>query len=688
MEAPIEVLRIDHNTLSKELARFRPCDNETRCFYCREWALYIYKKHFVWSAKTQEDIPTVSATPMKAGVYKVNFREITEALEKKPKAHSVTQQFQEAAEGSGILDIIQACQKWMSLPSANSGIPNLFRQVEFNSFPDNIPLVNDEKDPSHMLDPLIIERQALSLPSDGFYLLKNLTSDILLSHSQPTCQHTKPESKLPNDLEMDRAIFNENAAIAVKKALVDVGTALDQSWGPLNQFIGQLKEHIAERNNLLGETGCQKLMDDFFAGQKYQPFVDYWTAKAPAYAKNKKALTKDQVEALDRMVIDHFEMLKEKVHEFISSFVTKHLDKLGDLTSSLWKLISVAINEMNQRIQTLESLKEIQNEIKKEEADGQPVKKLDQGKLQSSLEKVSTAANPLKTGDNSSMRTELEKLLVAYKKEIDDLVASYLESSNRLDKLNNKEFKKRIKKVESGYYTLRQHFRTDIIAKVFPDPLFCRFVIVCLESLMQEGELMESFTLHKKIKEFGDVYRDLQAQRFELLNHFEQGVHTGRRELAGILGKLFLKEGMRIQGESLALKRQNSLLKSMGVNVDEESGSKKKKKKKKGAVAAATITTTATPPKSSTPTPSVPGTPIEAVANSPVVPDFVAEAIAPPVKQEESEEVVVAEKPKEKVQPKKKSAPLEDKKEKPKPVASPQPVAVVKETKEKVKGKK
>ncbi|KAI8887966.1 hypothetical protein K501DRAFT_174312 [Backusella circina FSU 941] len=656
MDAPIEVLRIDQNTVSKELARFRPCDNETRCFYCREWALYIYKKHFVWNAKTQEDMTSVNVKPMDAGVHKVNFCEVTQVLEKKPKAQVITKQFEENEEnGRDILDILKACQNWMTLPSAYSGLPNLFEQVEFNPFPDNIPLVHDEKDPSHMLDPLIIERQALCLPSDGFYLLKNLTSDILLSHSQPTCQHTKPESKLPSDLETDRAIFNENAAIAVKRALVEVGTALDQSWGPLNLFITQLKDHIVERNNLIGATGCQRLMDAFFVSQKYQPFVDYWAIEAPSYAKKKKGLTKQEISDLDRIVIAHFEALKQKADEFISQFVSTHLDQLGDLTTQLWKLIATAITEMNQRIHSLESLKEIQDEISKNK-DG--------------------SANPLSAGDKKTIGPELDERAERFKREIDDLVASYLESNNRVEKLNNKEFKKRIKKVESGYYSLRQYFRTDVITKIFPEPLFCKFVVVCLESLMQEGELMESFTLHKKIKEFGDTYRDLQSQRLTLLAHFEEGVQTGRRELAGILGKLFLKEGMRIQGESLALKRQNNLLKSMGVAVGEEPNSKKKKKKK----GTASTKSTATPPKSSTPTPSASDTPVEIPNNNPMVPDFVAEATPPPVKQEE-EKAFIVEEPKEEVQPKKKkSATSENKKDK--PVASPQ---LVKETKEKTK---
>ncbi|KAG1239495.1 hypothetical protein G6F68_018580 [Rhizopus microsporus] len=110
--------------------------------------------------------------------------------------------------------IAQACREWMTLPSAHSGLPDLFQPVELNSYPDAIPLVDDEQDPSQLLDPLIIERQALCLPSDCFHLLKSMTGDIIISHTSPTCNHRKPTSKTPADLEIDRAILTEHEQVA------------------------------------------------------------------------------------------------------------------------------------------------------------------------------------------------------------------------------------------------------------------------------------------------------------------------------------------------------------------------------------------------------------------------------------------------------------------------------------------
>src|SRR5947207_15034831 len=38
-------LRIDTASVIKEVSRFRACDSGS-CFYCREWASFIHKKHY------------------------------------------------------------------------------------------------------------------------------------------------------------------------------------------------------------------------------------------------------------------------------------------------------------------------------------------------------------------------------------------------------------------------------------------------------------------------------------------------------------------------------------------------------------------------------------------------------------------------------------------------------------------
>ncbi|ORE01912.1 hypothetical protein BCV72DRAFT_63082, partial [Rhizopus microsporus var. microsporus] len=591
-EKHIEVLRVEQNVVSKELAKFRPCDNETRSMYCREWAQYVYKKHFVWNAKTQEDVDRDHAAYMNAGKYQIkvildesDLSEEEKDLYEKEHSTVLIKQFEELLntisdlktqkEKSLVQLISQACRQWMTLPTGRSGLPDLFEPVEFNSYPDNIPLVDDDQDPSQLLDPLIIERQALCLPSDCFHLLKSMTGDIIISHTTPTCNHKKPTSKTPADLEVDRTILTEHEQAAVKKALEELAIALDNVWKPLNTFLEQLETQDKVRSKLLG-ADCQETIDAFFASQKYVPFVDEWTNnQLPNWKKIKKPSEED-VKKLDSFVQDHFRHLGSLVDQFLSEFVTTRFRDIREWNINLWKMIHPTIKAMDERISSLELLRGKQSSTDKSlrALNVDSLKKMESTKEVDSSEK--------------RIMAELEKRVSEYKKDIEELIKSYCESSrptlaSRMDRLNNKDFKKKIKKVESGYYVIRQFFRYEITENVFPESLFGRFMLICLKPLMQEGEVMEAMTIEKEVQRFIESHKDLLQERCILLSRFEEGVQTGRRELAGVVGKLLLKEGMRIQGETVALQRQNNLLKVFGVDPVESTSKKKKNKKKKSA---------------------------------------------------------------------------------------------------------
>lgn len=605
METPIEVLRVEQSGISKELARFRACDNETRSLYCREWAQFVYKKHFVWNAKTQEEVPEgQQQNPhggLQAGPYQINFISDDAAsgeddVYKKERSALMTEKFMSlvdswtttpahADEESLITQIVQACKLWTTLPSGYSGLPDLFEPVEFNPYPDAIPLVEDPKDPSQLLDPLIIERQALCLPSDCFHLLKNLTGDILLSHTTPTCNHSKPTAKTPADLDVDRDIFNEHEAIAVKKALAELKIALEQAWHPLNNFLGQLADFDKRRSKLMGKK-CQETIDEYYASQNFVSFVDVW-AKQAANFKNKKS-TPEEIAKVDSLFEQHLERMKQVVHEFMTVFAVAHLKEIHVLTSDLWKMIVPTIYELGERMAKHEDHKGNKNANASKIGESLKALDIDSLKKMESTKEVDAA--------QSRILDSLTAKTTEYISDIDNLLKLYREGrgnlSGRLEKLNNKDFKKKIKKVESGYYSIRQTFRYEVTENIFPEALFCKFSLVCLEPLMQEGEVMEAVTIEKEVKRFVESHKDLLQQKCHLLEEFEQGVQTGRRELAGVLGKLFLKEGMRIQGDNLALKRQQSLLKSMGV-VSEDQPKKKTKSKKKSSTTSSGATTPA-----------------------------------------------------------------------------------------------
>ncbi|KAI7856810.1 hypothetical protein BDC45DRAFT_566874 [Circinella umbellata] len=603
MDTPIEVLRIEHSAISKELNRFRACDSETRSFYCREWSQYVYKKHFVWSAKTQEDVTTTTTTtitddPEKllAGRYQVNLLNGTTPSKQKERSPKLSERFEKLLETQSesssdatlTEDIISACALWQTLPSSLSGLPSIFEPVQFNPYPDAIPLADDPKEPAHLLDPLIIERHTLCLPAEGFHLLKNLTGDILMSHTQPTCNHTRPESRSPADLEIDRTIYNEKLDQVTKDAMDDLEHALDYSWRHLTEFLQRLLELEKERNILMGRRSKDSV-DQFAEKQKLPTFQDYWEEKMIEFKKKKM-----DVKTVDTAFTTYFDRLSRCAEEFQTDFAITRLAALRRLIQKLWDLVVPTIQKMADRMASHEQQDERHME---------------------NCKAVSASLRGLHPADDvdvavKRIQSEMGGRVKEFKQDIAYVLQMYKEESkpsisSRLDKVAQKDFKRRLKRAENGYHSLRQYFKYEVTQKIFPEPLFCKFCLVCIEALMQEGEVMEAVTIEKEVKRFLESHKDLVRQRQLLLNEFEDGVQIGRRELAGVLGKLFLKEGMRIQGENLALKRQNSLLKSIGMSGQSDesqpsttpSSSKKKKnkkKKKKASASASTAATTAT----------------------------------------------------------------------------------------------
>ncbi|KAH8553804.1 hypothetical protein BGW37DRAFT_549948 [Umbelopsis sp. PMI_123] len=153
----------------------------------------------------------------------------------------------------------------------------------------------------------------------------------------------------------------------------------------------------------------------------------------------------------------------------------------------------------------------------------------------------------------------------------------------RLEKSAHKEFKKRV-------------FAADIMINIFPEQQLAQMALVTLISIMQEGEQMECDQMDDFMFEFVEENEDILTQRIVLILDFE-GTYR-QNSTSKIARKVILNEGMRLQGDSLALKRQNNLLKSIGMasespvdasNLFPSSGSIKKKKKKKKKTASAIV---------------------------------------------------------------------------------------------------
>jgi hypothetical protein len=588
----LDYLRVDHSVVAKELAKFRACEPATRTLYCREWAQLIYKRHFAYNSKTQEEMSQLR-TISGPGGYKLcvggpssDTREVasivcTRISKLMETYFSETQR--STPPGEFLSSLLSECESWQKLPNSMSWLPDYFDPIIFDSFPDAIPLPDDPKDPSQLLDAIIIDKTSLSLPSSSFHLLKNLKAEVLASQSQPICGHRKPMAKTPADLDMDRKIFTDKFEKVTNTVFTDIQKLLQDVWKDLNATVDGLRTLMADWRKEMGPD-LVMLVSEFCRNNrdKLVGFNEYWGPYAENFKKKKSTTS---VEEIDNAFYQYLNNARDAITLFDQEFMTSRCKATINLVQNLQTLCGAILAK------------------KMEDMKNHGVEKFHKAVLDSCSTARNFVLKPEHLGHaQDNVENVQEKMKIILKElhyEVDSVKEQYEKESQknvfgRLEKLAHKDFKKRLKKLETMQQSLRQTFTSEFATNVFPEQQFAQLALVTLISVMQEGEQMECDAMDDFMFDFVDENEELLAQRDDLILDFEEGVHTGRTQLSGLIGKLYLKEGMRIQGDSLALKRQNNLLKSMGLPTDTSveptaspptgsGGSKKKKKKKKNA---------------------------------------------------------------------------------------------------------
>ncbi|KAK9692840.1 hypothetical protein K7432_014168, partial [Basidiobolus ranarum] len=207
-----------------------------------------------------------------------------------------------------------------------------------------------------------------------------------------------------------------------------------------------------------------------------------------------------------------------------------------------------------------------------------------QNKLKHILSQLESFSTRVETG-LSKLETEFESRVAEIVAEIEAIkqiwqTESQPTTQGRLEKAANKEFKKRIKRVESLVSSTRSwsisHLKTLITPEIFVDLL-----VPTLEVQMMDTEYRETTTVEKLLRKHHSVINDVTSRRQEVWNEFVRGVNVGRNVLGSVLGKLFLKEGQREIEDRVAAHKGKWLLEQIEDELPEVVESKKKNKKSK-----------------------------------------------------------------------------------------------------------
>ncbi|GBB83947.1 hypothetical protein RclHR1_01060011 [Rhizophagus clarus] len=555
----ISNLRVDIASVLKEVNRFRACDAGT-CFYCREWALFIYKKNYNIKNQGQNingnDTETENKKPKETAseVYQQCYDLINKYKEKIASTDEM--------EISLVDSIAQKIFVWIKSPSSLYTPPNLFTPVEFDTLHQTVVYSKQEND---FLNAIEIEKSNLVIQKDSFHFLKHISM-------LQKCDHTRPDWKTPSDLDLDRRVFNDRLLKEARKNEEVLAESLGQVWLYVNNFLTSTLQ-LEESRDLIFGKGCLAKLSSFL--KEYQdeclPFNEYWAPIAEAYkksGKSKKGPTNsaNAVDDMDTAFCTYINNARTVISLWEEGFVEKTFNNAIQFGEETQRLLTSIIAESKERI-----------------VDGR-VQKFHNNIITKCNDALRTAKDIklLISKRVSILRTEITKKNKELVQELEVLEDSYKNESQktlqgRLEKANNKEFRKRIKKFENAIHGSRQYV-INSIGNLFQVTELTDICTRYLEILMMEGEMWEAVQLGRNYKNYEETSQKLESQRQQIFKYYYEGIENGRNVLSGIIGRLFLKEAQRHQDETLALKKQESFLQSM----KQESGKKKKGEKDQG----------------------------------------------------------------------------------------------------------
>ncbi|CAG8497832.1 8432_t:CDS:2 [Cetraspora pellucida] len=464
-----------------------------------------------------------------------------------------------------INDMVHKVFAWIKAPNRLYVVPDIFSNVEFDIPKPILPTYDKEhkeRDLVCILESIEIEKSHYQISKQHFPLLK-------LTNPPQQCHHTRPEWKVPTDLDLDRRVFNDLLFKEKSQNKESLKESLAQVWSYVTNFLTSILQIEANRDLIFGK-GCVTNMENFM--KEYQdeslPFKDYWAPIAEAYKKtpkSKKANTSatDPVDDIDAAFRTYIHNAKTVISFWEESFIEKALTNAVQFSEETQCTVLGFLVDFQNRISNIpieESLDDILAKCKDALITVKDIKLMVSKRISILRSDISKKSKEL--------IQELEALDESWKTQ------SQRTAQGRLEKANNKEFRKRIKKFESTLQSTRQTAITEISA-LFPITNLASVCNNCLELLMTEGEIMESIQLEKHYKNYEATAKKFQEQREALLKDFEQGVETGRKVLSGIFGRLFLKEAWGLISDTLALKKQDSFLQS----IDKRKTETVKKKK-------------------------------------------------------------------------------------------------------------
>ncbi|KAJ2000469.1 hypothetical protein H4R26_004605 [Coemansia thaxteri] len=615
----IASLKVETSAVLKELARFRACDDQTMsCFYCREWAQWVYRKQISPQAaangaaaggagtgagagggggggrKKKSKTPAgaapaghssggggaAAAAPgadpdAAAGERRRAVRqryatvaELCESLrgmvadERRALAgdaggdaaaaegadapHDASHDAPHDALSSSTLisDISERVTLWYeghAFPLAD-----VYEDLTFDFSADAFPYDDhqDPLDPALLLPALQVTRSFVGLAASDFALLGNITSELIATHAYPTCQHTKADHATPAELETQRLIFNAQLG----KWRADYRRSFEREMEPVWQITHLLlksAQRIDAMRVRLFARGCRANRQQFLQTirTRTQPFADFWPAAAQAAA---------DAAALDALVAEHLDNVLDVGASWSRTFLESYYGVAREFARELETILGECITMCDRRALGLKYPPPLT--------------------LQPQLDGARAAIGgllPRLDARISRIQRVVAERGAEIRSAVDDMRRVWAETSGptaqtKLARAAQKDVRKRMRRIEFQQQTGVIAWAMRELELLLTAPDVAAVIADCLELLMTEAEILERAVAQVFVRKLEPTADDLREQRQDIVDDFTEGLLTGREELAGVVGKLMLKEAWRILEANISLQRQKALLDGAG----------------------------------------------------------------------------------------------------------------------------
>ncbi|KAF8946068.1 hypothetical protein BGZ47_001393 [Haplosporangium gracile] len=618
-------LKVEMTLLTKELAKFRACDQNT-CFYCREWAQWVFKKTF---GKDKNSGGTDKKGTRSNGS---NGSDASSGSEPKKKhkeyAMVVCERFYQRstadtianggghghgrsngvsgagsiaaaaiaaskagtgtgpapAAGSGqegfVAEIVDTVRDWIQQPSALYTSPEVFSLVDFEALYAAYPLQSQEQnqqqdDVTPILSTISIEKAQMTLGHQGYPLLKRVTKAQLQNQiMNPTCQHTKGHSKTPADLDLDKELFNEELQRMRMRDQEGLRKQIGPVWRHVEEALERMDGAEKVRSGILAPTRGKEFAHTY--KNQLVSFQEIWTG---VEAKVKKPSSKKKGSVSDNSQVDPVGEVDSGFKLFIDNMQHVHKQLTADVLESSERSLREFIKEL-AAAQT-KILKLALTRIQEGKVGTARIDKI----LEESPEKCRNALKmveqliPIFDTKMGQFRVLVLNKLREVDEEVESVASIYFQESQktvqgRLEKVANKEFRRRIKKLEFLSVETRKWFFQSRLT-LFSSLDFATVCLNTLGILMEEAEVLEAVQLGLHDDHFRSRVLKSQEGRMKLAQQFREGVKTGRRVLAVMVSRLMMREGARAMGEMAAIQKEKKFLKSIGQDVSDSKFSAK-----------------------------------------------------------------------------------------------------------------